>query len=169
MKFATTLPVHLFTRPAGDADAFWEPMDQGPGYFTFTPDVELMLYLPRAENETIQTLVEEWADCPFLIHVDVSEGRRVNDVGLRQLSKLKQVKSLNVSACHISNVGLEHLLDMPALDWLDISHCTGVSDKGLRRVETFKQLRYINLRGVRRVTQAGLKRLAKNKNLEIKR
>ena len=169
MKFATTLPVHLFTRPAGEVDAFWEPMDQGPGYFTFPPDVELMLYLPRAENETIQILVEEWVDCPFLTHVDVSEGRRVNDVGLRHLCKLKQVRSLNIGACHISNVGMELLQEMPALDWLDISHCTGVGDKGVRRLETFKQLRYINLRGVRRVTQAGLKRLAKNKNLEIKR
>ncbi|MEE4194469.1 MAG: hypothetical protein V2J07_04650 [Anaerolineae bacterium] len=169
MKFATTLPVHLFTRPAGDHDAFWQPMDEGPGYFEFTPDVELMLYLPRAENETIETLVAEWGDCPFLYQVDVSEGRRVTDVGLRQLSKLTQVRALNVSACHVSNVGMEHLLELPALDWLDISHCTGVSDKGLRRIETMQQLRYLNLRGVRRVTQAGLKRLAKNKHLEIKR
>lgn len=169
MKFATTLPVHLFTRPAGDEDAFWQPLDEGPGYFTFGPDVKLMLYMPRAENDTIETLVQEWGDCPFLYHVDVSEARNVTDVGLRQLSKLKQVRALNVSACHISNVGMEHLLEMPVLDWLDISHCTGISDKGLRRVEKMSQLRYINLRGVRRVTQAGLKRLARNKQLEIKR
>lgn len=169
MKFATTLPVHLFTRPAGDEDAFWQPLDEGPGYFEFSPEVELMLYLPRAENETIETLVEEWGDCPFLYQVDVSEGRNVTDVGLRQLCKLKQLRSLNVSACHISNVGMEYLLELPVLDWLDISHCTGVSDKGTRRVENMPHLRYINLRGVRRVTQAGLKRLAKMKNLEIKR
>lgn len=169
MKFATTLPVHLFTRPAGDSDAFWQPMDQGPGYFEFETDIELMLYLPRAENETIETLVAEWGDCPFLTKVDVSEGRRVTDVGLRQLSKLSQVRALNVSACAISNISMEYLFDLPVLDWLDISHCTGVSDKGMRRIEMMRQLRYINLRGVRRVTQAGLKRLAKNKELEIKR
>ena len=169
MKFATTLPIHLFTRPAGEHDAFWEPMDEGPGYFTFEPDVELMLYLPRAENETIEILAAEWEDCPFLYQVDVSEGRRVTDAGLRYLSKLTQIHALNISACSISNAGLEMLFDLPAMDWLDISHCTGISDKGLRRIEQIRQLQYINLRGLPRVTQAGLKRLAKNKNLEIKR
>lgn len=169
MKCSTTLPVHVFTRPAGEKDGFWQPFDEGPGYFEIDPALEVMLYLPRAEDETVEILCDEWRDVPLLYQIDVSEGRRVTDEGLRYLSRFSQLRALNVSACSISNIGLEHLMDMPALTWLDLSHCTGVSDKGLRRLETMRQLTFVNLRGLPRVTQAGLKRLAKNKSLQIRR
>lgn len=144
------------------------PLDEGPGYFEFDPALEICLYLPRAEDDSAETLAAEWADCSQLVMVDVSEGRRMGDMGLKALTRLHQLRELNASACGISNEGIEFLFEMPNLQRLNISHCTGIGDLGLRRIEQMRNLRWINLRGCPRVTQNGLKRLAKNhRSLEV--
>lgn len=93
----------------------------------------------------------------------------MTDVGLRAISRLKQVTMLNLGSCGISNQGLDFLCEMPDLIWLDISHCTGIGDKGLGRIEQMKQLEFVDLHGLPRVTTGGYKRLAKRKTLKIRR
>jgi len=169
MKFSTTLFLKILSRPKKRPDIDWIPLDEGPGYFDLSMDDEIALYLPRAEDKTVLALAEEWLGCPMLRMVDVSEGRRMTNKGLRALSRLRQVTMLNLGSCSISSEGLEFLLEMPDLVWLDISHCTGVGDKGLRRIEQMRQLEFIDLHGLRRVTTGGYKRLAKRKTLKIRR
>ncbi|MCD4752541.1 MAG: hypothetical protein K8R40_05680 [Anaerolineaceae bacterium] len=169
MKFSTTLSLKILYRPKNKTDIDWMPLDEGPGYFDLSMDDEIALYLPRAEDETVLMLAEEWLGCPMLRMVDVSEGRRMTNTGLHAISRLKQVTMLNLGSCGISNEGLEFLCEMPDLTWLDISHCTGIGDKGLLRIEQMKQLEFVDLHGLRRVTTGGYKRLAKRKTLKIRR
>ncbi|MBN2048373.1 MAG: hypothetical protein JW750_11060 [Anaerolineaceae bacterium] len=169
IKFSTTQDVEILTRPIGsnDMELDWMKVGVGPGYFDLNPEEEVGLFLPRAEDDAIATLVEEWENCSLLIYVDLTEGRRVSDVGLQHISRLTQLSALNLSACKISNQGLEYLYRMPNLEWLDLSYCTGISDNGTRRIEEMRTLRYVNLRGCPRITRAGLKRLEKRRDLEI--
>jgi hypothetical protein len=168
MKSSTTLPIQILARAKTEPKTDWFPLDEGPGYFDLDPTLEICLYLPRAEDETAETLAEEWIDCPLITKVDVSEGRRMSDQGLKALGRMHQVSELNVSACSISNQGIDFLFDMPNLQRLDISHCTGIGDLGLRRIEEIRTLTFLNLRGCPRVTRNGLKRLEKHcLNLEV--
>ena len=168
MNYSTILPIQILTRPKGETQTDWLPLDEGPGYFDLDPALEFCLYLPRAEDDTVETLTEDWIDCPFITRVDVSEGRRVSDQGLKALGRLHQLTELNVSACGISNQAMEFLFDMPNLRHLDLSHCTGIGDLGLRRIEEIRTLTFLNLRGCPRVTRNGLKRLEKHcRNLEV--
>lgn len=170
MKIATTLAVQILSRPANDPQTDWSVVDEGPGYIEIPPQHEIALFLPRAEDETAAQLTEEWLPCAQLVKVDVSEGRRMGDTGLRQLARLHQLTTLIVSATGITNQGLDHLLEMPKLQRLDLSHCTSIGDLGLRRLEQLRTLRYINLRGCPRITQAGLKHLQTNhRQLQIHR
>ena len=156
-------------RPKGETEIDWIPVGEGPGYFELDPADEIALYLPRAEDETVLTLADEWLGCPMLRMVDISEGRRVSDKGLRALAKMHQLTMLNLGSCGISNVGLEAVIEMPNMAWLDLSHCTGIGDLGLRRLEKMTQLEYIDLHGLPRPTTGGYKRLAKRKSLKIRR
>jgi len=170
MKIATTVSVQILSRPANDPQTDWSVLDEGPGYIEIPSQHSIALFLPRAEDETAAQLAEDWLSCTQLVKVDVSEGRRMGDAGMRQLARLHQLTTLILNATGISNQGLEHLLEMPKLEWLDIGHCTSIGDLGLRRLEQLRCLRYINLRGCPRITQAGLKHLQTNhRQLQIHR
>ncbi len=65
MKFSTTLFVHVMRRPMGETEIDWIPVGEGPGYFDLDPADEIALYLPRAEDETVLILADEWLGCPI--------------------------------------------------------------------------------------------------------
>ena len=169
MKFSTELFIQVMRRPMGETEMDWIPVGEGPGYFDLDTTDEIALYLPRAEDETVLIMADEWLGCPMLRMIDISEGRRVTDKGLRAIARMHQLTMLNVGSCGISNVGLESVVKMPNLIWLDLSHCTGIGDLGLRRMEKMTHLEYIDLHGLPRPTTGGYKRLAKRKSLKIRR
>jgi len=65
-----------------------------------------------------------------LTHLDLWGNRRITDAGARTLGRLRRLTWLNLSGCHISDVGLAHLHALTGLRFLELGVST-VSDRAI--------------------------------------
>ena len=88
---------------------------------------------------------------------------KLNDEGLKELAKLKRLKSLLLVKTDITDAGLREMAKLPELVSLTISGAD-ITDVGLKELANVPNLRELGLPATQ-VTDAGLKELAKLKNL----
>ena len=89
----------------------------------------------------------------------------VTDAELKELTQLKQLRSLFLLGAQVTNAGLKELAGLTELRWLELSDAAHVTDEGLKELARLKQLQTLDLMGVQ-VTDAGLKELAGLTQLE---
>ena len=95
----------------------------------------------------------------------LSLGRaKVTDAGLKELTGLKSLQSLNLVGAKVTDAGLKELAGLKSLQSLDLGG-TKVTDAGLKELAGIKSLQSLNLYNTR-VTDAGLKELAGLKSLQ---
>ena len=157
--FETTLDLTIYTRTAGQSD--WQEFDRGPGKFAFPDGVEAGIRIYRVDDLVLKTLVNEISSCKAIVFLNLSENRKVTDDGLELLTPLKQLTMLNLSSCDITNQGLEHLASFTRLTWLNLSYCNRISDNGVRVVARLKNLAYLDLQGCVHLTRPGINRIAR--------
>ena len=83
----------------------------------------------------------------------------ITDAGLREMAKLPELVSLTISGADITNVGLKELVNVPNLVSLGLP-ATQVTDEGLKELAKLKNLFELNLGGTR-VSKAGVAALRK--------
>jgi hypothetical protein len=96
---------------------------------------------------------------PALTSLDLSCCFKVTDVGMRAVSSLP-LTSLNLNSCRaVTDVGLRALSCLPALTFLDLSCCFKVTDEGLRALSSLPALTFLGLSMCHKVTAAGVQAL----------
>ncbi len=119
------------------------------------------------------------------------EGTGITDARLKEISKLQQLSSLNLTACRqitdeglkevaklqqlsvlllsinnkITDAGLKEVAKLQRLSELSLWE-TNITDKGLKEIVKLKQLSDLNLLGTK-ITDAGLKEVAKLQKLKM--
>ncbi len=94
--------------------------------------------------------------------LDVSFCERITDQTLVHISQgLFQMQSLSLSACNISDEGLNKVVrSLHDLTTLNIGQCSRVSDRGLSLIaDHIRNLHSIDLYGCTRITTVGLERI----------
>ena len=92
-------------------------------------------------------------------------GTQVNEEGLREIAKLKNLTMLNIgNNRNITDAALEHIKDMNNLQVLNIG-ATSITDEGLRHVANLENLTSLTLLRTK-ITDAGLSHLARLRKLE---
>ncbi len=93
----------------------------------------------------------------------LSDSPLLTDVGLKNLERLSELKSLDLSMTSVTDSGLLHLIGLNKLSQLNLCG-TEVSDAGLANLNGMTTLSQIDLHGTR-VTDAGLAHLKALANL----
>lgn len=160
-SFSSTLPITVTVRPADEPGADWRPFDEGPGFFNIPTGYQARVRIKNIDNRALAGLVTELQDCPAVVELDLSENRGIDDAGLARLKPLKQLTSLNLSSCDLSDAGLVALVALDRLRRLDLSYCNRLTDRGLKTLEQLRSLEFLNLQGCVKITRAGVARLAR--------
>jgi hypothetical protein len=90
-------------------------------------------------------------------------GTDLNDEGLAQVAKLKNIASLHLGGTKITGAGMVHLKGLKQLQRLHLEK-TEVDDGGITELGGLSELEYLNLYATK-ITDAGLKHLVGLKNL----
>ncbi|KAL1546207.1 F-box/LRR-repeat protein 3-like [Salvia divinorum] len=126
--------------------------------------------------------------CRFLEEIDLTDCSGINDIGLKYLSRCSELVSLKLGLCvNISDKGLSYMasncskireLDLyrcegigdgglaaisrgcKKLKVLNMSYCDGVTDQGVAYLSSLDELSSLEMRSLRNITAAGLKKLA---------
>ncbi|MFP6576915.1 MAG: hypothetical protein VB912_17270, partial [Pirellulaceae bacterium] len=83
----------------------------------------------------------------------------ITDAGLREMAKLPELVSLTISGADITDVGLKELANVPNLTELGLM-ASQITDEGLQELAKLKNLYGLNLGGTK-VTKAGVAALRK--------
>lgn len=166
-RLETELPVILLIRPTESSDPEWTDFDLGPGIFTIPTGHEVSVRIKNIDNKILAALVKEIQGCPAVTELNLTENRNITDDGIKKITPLKQLTSLNLSSCDITDAGLEFLPQLTHLRRLNLSFCNRISDLGVKKIQTFIQkLDYLDLQGCVRLTNAGINKI-EHRNLTI--
>ncbi len=166
--FSSTLEVTIYTRPVEHPEFDWVEVDRGPGYFHIPTDQEIGVHIRSINNATLAVLIKELSPVQEAItYMNLSENRNVTNPGIELLPQMTQLRTLNLSAVGVNSTGLEHLRKLMHLERLDLSYCNRLTDAALKTLEVMRTVHYVDLQGVPAITQAGLSRLHKRKDLTI--
>lgn len=87
------------------------------------------------------------------------------DIGLKDISKLTNLKKLNLMRCDcITNTGIEYLTNLTKLEFLDCSYCCRISE--ITVLEPMTSLRHINFKRCELITEKSVQSLSKLTNLQ---
>jgi hypothetical protein len=89
-----------------------------------------------------------------LCHLDLAGSSAITDVGMRALSTLTSLQTLNLRRTKITDIGMQGIANLTALRLLDISQ-NNISDEGLHALKGLTLLNSLNLRHTA-VTNSGL-------------
>jgi len=168
IRFSSSMPIIVLSRPAGQEGADWQEHDRGPGYFTLPAGYEVRIRIKGIDDRQLFTLAKEMQGVEALHFLDLSENRNVTNEGLQYIKTLTQLTGLNLSSCSITDTGLKHLIEMPRLAYLNLSFCNRLSDPALKYIEANRRLEYVDLQGCLGISKGGLARI-RRKNLTIYR
>jgi formylglycine-generating enzyme required for sulfatase activity len=82
---------------------------------------------------------------------------QVTDVGLAELSRLRNLKGFAIQSCPVTDAGIGHIRKLVDLDWLGLWN-TSVTDDGLKELSGLQKLQILIIRDCR-VTDTGLEYL----------
>ena len=165
-RFSSTLPVIVYTRPPGQAEADWQEFDRGPGYFHIPPGREIGVRIKGIDDRAVRVLVEELRQVELLRFLDLAENRNVTDAGIARLCELKQLTSLNLSSCTVTNAGLLELKKLPRLQRLILTYCNKLNDSAIKTLESMRSLEYVDIEGCLSITRGALARV-RRRDLEF--
>ena len=114
------------------------------------------------KNVSIECCKEIVDRFPNLRHLDINTGQ-MDDEYAMELSKLKYLESLDISANRITNLGVKYLSTLENMKTLDLSLCD-IDDDCLEDVVKMKNLHTLHLSGTR-ISIFGLIRLKELPNL----
>ncbi|MHB0924797.1 MAG: leucine-rich repeat domain-containing protein [Bellilinea sp.] len=157
--FEIDLPVTVYTRPLNEPAADWTEFDQGPGRFEIPAADEINLRAKNIDDEDLYTLVKAVSGLASLTSLNLSENRKITDLGLSRLAALPGLTRLNLSSCSISNQGLAHLTALKNLEHLDISYCNRITDEGLRFLKSLNRLAFLDIQRCVKTSHAGVKKI----------
>jgi hypothetical protein len=101
-------------------------------------------------------------ELPCLTTLFLGFTENITDAGLRDVAKLKYVKTLGLVSCpKLTDQGLAAILSMPSLEYLDLRASDWVTDHTLEILERANGLKTLCLSGCRKYTPAGMARLRK--------
>jgi hypothetical protein len=166
-RFSSTLPLIIFSRPAG-SDIDWQEVDRGPGYFSIPASDEIRVRIKSINDADMVELANDLQEVQALRFLDLAENRNVTNDGLVRIKGLRQLTGLNLSSCSITNTGLSHLRELTRLAYLNLSYCSRLSDPALKTLEAMRNLTYVDLQGCLGFTNGGLARV-RRRNLTIYR
>jgi Leucine-rich repeat (LRR) protein len=157
--FSTTLPVIVFTRPAGKPEVEWQEVDRGPGTFRFASGIEAMLRIQHIDNDALAQLVQDIAGCPAVTFLHLAENRKITDAGLEHLRHAPQLSGLNLSSCDITHRGLALLSALPRLAHLDLRYCNRLNATAIPALRSLKNLAFLDIQGTIKINHRALLRL----------
>lgn len=157
--FSSQLPVLVFHRPAGQTLIDWQELDRGPGYFTIPAGDEAGVRIKNIDDDTLENLIQEMAECPVITFINISENRKITNDGLQLLTAMRQISALNLSSCGITDAGLPHLKLFRHLTYLNLSYCNRLTDAGVKALHALTNLTFLDLQGCVKMTTAGMGRI----------
>src|SRR5437879_1937348 len=89
----------------------------------------------------------------------------VTDSDLGMLERLPNLRKLDLSYTHITDLGLERLKPLAGITDLNLCYAEHVTDEGLAHLKGWKKLERLNVRGVK-ITDTGLEHVASLSSLE---
>jgi hypothetical protein len=89
---------------------------------------------------------------------------KITDSGLRHLQGLKQLQTLDLSNTNISDAGLRHLTNLKQIEDLNLND-TQITDKGLKYLAELPDLRFLHLEGIQ-LSDSGLDDIGKIEQLQ---
>jgi hypothetical protein len=163
-SFSSTLPIQIFIRPAGDPPVDWQEFDRGPGFFHIPSGpsgVEVMVRARNIDDIQLRSLVKELAGCPAITFLNLSENRKITELGLDYLRPLVTITGLNLSSCSLNDQGLVHLSALTQLAHLDLSYCNRLTDVCVKHIRALNRLRFLDLQGCVKISNGGISRIAR--------
>lgn len=157
--FEIDLPVTVYTRPITEPAADWIEFDQGPGRFEIPAADEINLRVKNIDDDDLYALVKAVSGLTSLTTLNLSENRKITDLGLSRLAALPGLTRLNLSSCSIGNQGLAHLTALKNLEHLDISYCNRITDEGLRFLKLLNRLAFLDIQRCVKTSHAGVKKI----------
>ncbi|GBP94593.1 hypothetical protein EVAR_9478_1 [Eumeta japonica] len=129
--------------------------------------------LPQLEDVNLRACdgvsdagVAQLAEAGRLRALDVSFCDKVGDEAL--CGGLGALRSLSLSACRVTDEGLERVARLRQLETLNIGQCSRVTDRGLRALgDALLQLRAIDLYGCTGITTHGLEYIVRLPHLKV--
>lgn len=167
IRFSSTLPIIIFSRPAG-SDIDWQEVDRGPGYFSIPAGEDIRVKIKGINDADMLELANDLQGVQELRFLDLAENRNVTNEGLVRIKGLTSLTGLNLSSCSITNTGLNHLRELRRLAYLNLSYCSRLSDPALKTLEAMRNLTFVDLQGCLGFTNGGLARI-RRRNLTIYR
>lgn len=168
IRFSSSMPITVLSRPEGQAGIDWQEIDRGPGYFSVPDGYEVRIRIKGIDDQQLATLVKEMEGVEVVHFLDLAENRNITNDGLQHLKSLTQLTGMNLSSCSITDTGLKHLIELPRLAYLNLSYCNRLSDPSLKYLESNRHLEYIDIQGCLGISKAALSRV-RRKNLTIYR
>jgi len=160
--FETNLPLTVYVRPMGEKTHEWVEFDQGPGQFSIPVAFDVYLRVKNIDDNELYNLVKVISGLPNLTYLNLSENRKITDLGLSRLAVLPILTRLNLSSCNITNQGIPHLAALKKLEYLDLSYCNRISDEGLRALKPLNRLVFLDLQGCVKTSLAGIRKIERN-------
>ena len=114
---------------------------------------------PKLTNKCLD-IVTKLTD---LEELRISDQRKINDDGLKQIGELSKLRKLDLNGTLITDATMVHLNNLPLLQELQVGG-TGITDAGLVHVLNLSELQMLNVSGTR-ITQVGLDSLQALKQL----
>jgi len=113
-------------------------------------------------------LLDKKSRMKLLKSLDLS-GTEVSDVGLRYIAQyLSQLSDLKLSKCwKVTDAGCAQLTTLETLTSLDLSGCKMVTNQGLQHLAKCKSINYLNCAGTS-VTNDGLKKFIEENGQKLK-
>lgn len=164
--FDTVLNLSLLIRPA-EIRGDWQDFDQGPGSFTIPQGYEACVRIKNIDDDVLQALVAELAECPAVTCLNLAENRKVTDASLQRIARLGWLVELNLSSCDLTDHGLAWLKELKNLRVLNLSYCNRLSGRGLKHLRELTNLVYLDLQGCPRINHAAIVKMTSRKGLTI--
>ena len=78
---------------------------------------------------------------------------------VQYLSSLKDLHTLYLSCCGLTDVGLQHISTITSLETLDVSY-NDITDNGIKYLTILSNLKYINIQQCRNISDEGKQHFA---------
>lgn len=83
---------------------------------------------------------------PSIEKLDIYSNENLNHQGVQELTKLKRLKCLNLSACQkVEDLDLGLIGRIDSLESLSLEWCSGISDRGVQKLTGLKNLSFLSL------------------------
>ncbi|CUG91165.1 Hypothetical protein, putative, partial [Bodo saltans] len=106
---------------------------------------------------------------PQLQHLALPFCTSITDAGLRHVSQLQSLTSINLESCHQVLCGATRLVPMPHLQVLRLPMCKDVTDAGIGYLGPLAQLTVLTLSECSKITDAALRALGPMPQLKVLR